>query len=169
MTVNNGLYNILFGEFEHADKLLDILDLNRNMFGRYIDCFLNETGTIIVILTRCGGNNRGNYDKVFELISKHDCYISDYDDPSDETYCYFEFKVPVLYLPQTRPLANGKPIMTVGQKFQEEEKKLKNNDPGALERSQKIIRSFESQIKNKPQGGIIFMGDPDWKLKNKED
>ncbi len=168
MSVNNGLYNILFGEFEHAEQLLEILDLNREMFGRYRDCLLNEDGTRIVVLTRCGGNNRQDYDKVFELMEKHDCYLGNSDDPSDETYCYFEFKVPVLYLPQTRPLATGKAIMTVGQRFDEEKKKLENEDPDAIKRAQGIVSSVESQIKNTPNGGIIIMGDQDWKFTRKE-
>lgn len=30
MKLENGLYNALFGENEHADQLLDILDLDRS-------------------------------------------------------------------------------------------------------------------------------------------
>lgn len=161
MAVNNGLYNMLFGECEHADKLLDILDLDRAMFGRYRDCFTNEDGTKIIVLTRCGGNNRNDFEIVFDTMRKHDEYLGDFDDPTDETYCYFEFRVPVLYLPQTKPLSNGKPIPTIGAKFEEERRLLDANDPDAVARATKIAESMQKQIDSKPNGGVIIMGDPD--------
>lgn len=168
--VNNGLYNVLFGECEHADKLLDILDLDRAMFGRYRDCFPSEDGTKIRVLTRCGGGNRDDFQIVFDTMEKHPAYDSNYDDPTDETYCYFEFNVPVLYLPQTRPLADKdkKWNRTVGAKFEEEAKKLNNNDPDAMNRAQKIADSMQKQIDAQPNGGIILVGDPDWNLKKDE-
>lgn len=167
--VNNGLYNMLFGENSHASELLDILDLDRAMFGRYRDCFLNSDGRIIIVLTRCGGPNRQDFDDVFVRMRKHDRFIEDSDDPSDETYCYFTFEVPVLYLTQTRPLATGKPFKTIGQKFDEEAKLLDKGDKGATERANKIAASMQKQIENNPNGGTIFMGDPDWKYTKKED
>lgn len=167
--VNNGLYNMLFGENDHASELLEILNLDRTMFGRYRDCFLNSDGTIIIVLTRCGGNNRTDYDNVFVRMREHERYMGDADDPSDETYCYFEFEVPVLFRPQTRPLATGKPFQTIGQKFQEEAKLLKKGDPGAVKRANMIAQSIGQQIEDKPHGGVIFMGDPDWKFTKKED
>lgn len=168
MAVNNGLYNMLFGECEHADKLLDILDLDRSMFGRYRDCYPNSVGTKIIVLTRCGGSNRYEYEIVFETMRKHPQYLGDYDDKDDETYCYFEFQVPVLYLPQTKPLANGEEPLTVGEKFQKEGNLLDKNDPDALKRAEKIAESMQKQIDAKPNGGIIFMGDPDWKYTKEE-
>ena len=167
--INNGLYNMLFGENDHASELLDILDLDRAMFGRYRDCFLNSDGTRILVLTRCGGNNRLDYDEVFELIRKHKNYVCDGDDPSDETYCYFEFEVPVLFLLQTRPLATGKPIDTIGKRFDEEADKLKKGDPGAIERANRVAASMQAQIDKQPNGGVILMGDPDWKHTKKEE
>lgn len=161
--VNNGLYNIIFGEFEHADKLLDILDLDKAMFGRYRDCFPNNDGTRIIVLTRCGGGNRKDFEIVFTEMRKHPQYLGDYDDPTDETYCYFEFEVPVLYLPQTKPLADGEPVLTIGAKFEIEKNLLDKNDPGAMKRADKIAKSMQSQIDANPDGGIIFMGDSDWK------
>lgn len=166
MKLENGLYNALFGENEHADQLLDILDLDRSMFGRYRDCFPNDIGTKIIVLTRCGGDNRNEYEIVFDTMRKHPQYLGDYDDPTDETYCYFEFQVPVLYLPQTRPLYTGKRPLTVGEKMEQEMKLLNNNDPGALARAEKIAKSMQKQIDAQPNGGVVFVGDPDWKYNN---
>lgn len=166
MKLENGLYNALFGENEHANQLLDILDLDRAMFGRYRDCFPNDIGTKIIVLTRCGGDNRNEYEIVFDTMRKHPQYLGDYDDPTDETYCYFEFQVPVLYLPQTRPLSTGKRPLTVGEKMEQEMKLLNNNDPGALARVEKIAKSMQKQIDAQPNGGVIFVGDPDWKYNN---
>lgn len=166
MKLENGLYNVLFGENEHADQLLDILDLDRSMFGRYRDCFPNDIGTKIIVLTRCGGGNRSEYEIVFDTMRKHPQYLGDYDDPTDETYCYFEFQVPVLYLPQTRPISTGKRPLTVGEKMEQEMKLLDNNDPEALARAEKIAKSMQKQIDAQPNGGVIFVGDPDWKHNN---
>lgn len=140
------------------------------MFGRYRDCFPSEDGTHILVLTRCGGVNRDEFEIVFDTMHKHPNIIADYDDPTDETYCYFEFSVPVLYLLQTRPLADvdKKWNRNVGAKFKEEAKKLQKGDKDALARAEKIAKSMESQMKDKPNGGIIFMGDPDWKMKKNE-
>lgn len=166
MKLENGLYNVLFGENEHADQLLDILDLDRSMFGRYRDCFPNDIGTKIIVLTRCGGGNRSEYEIVFDTMRKHPQYLGDYDDPTDETYCYFEFQVPVLYLPQTRPISTGKRPLTVGEKMEQEMKLLDNNDPEALARAEKIAKSMQKQIDAQPNGSVIFVGDPDWKHNN---
>lgn len=166
MKLENGLYNVLFGENEHADQLLDILDLDRSMFGRYRDCFPNDIGTKIIVLTRCGGGNRSEYEIVFDTMRKHPQYLGDYDDPTDETYCYFEFQVPVLYLPQTRPISTGKRPLTVSEKMEQEMKLLDNNDPEALARAEKIAKSMQKQIDAQPNGGVIFVGDPDWKHNN---
>ena len=169
MKTNNNLYNMLFGENDHASKLLDILDLDRDMFGRYRDCFLNDDGTIIFVLTRCGGVNRNDYDEMLSKIRKHDNYMLDFDDPTDETYCYIQFEVPVLFRLQTRPLATGEPFKTIGYKFQEESKLMEKGDPGAVERANRIAQSMEKQIDENPNEKIIFMGDSDWKYTKKEE
>lgn len=166
---NYTIYNVLFGEDAHASELLDILDLDRAMFGRYRDCFLNDTGTKIIVLTRCGGVNRADYDNIFANMRNHPHFISDTDDPTDETYCYFVFEVPVLYRHNVKDFINEKSFRMIGEKFNDEQKLLKNNDPGAIERAKTITSLMEEQIKEKENGGVIIMGDFDWKITNKGD
>jgi hypothetical protein len=48
----------------------------------------------VVLYTRNGGGNRDAYEYVFELLSKHPLYITDYDDDFDSTYAYIEFQAP---------------------------------------------------------------------------
>ena len=57
-------------------------------------------------------------------------------------------------------LKNVKNIFT---KFKEEIKRIEKGDPKAMARAEKIAESVRSQIDAKPNGGVIFMGDPDWK------
>jgi hypothetical protein len=129
MGINNGLYNMLFGENENADILLEFLKLNRAIFGRYRDCYLNHDGSKIIVLTRCGGSNRDDYDEVFTMARSHDLYLTDYDDPIDETYCYFEFGVPYKFEGQCKKLANGQEPLTVGERFEKEAEEM--NIPGS--------------------------------------
>lgn len=157
--VNNGLYNMLFGEDKNAGRFLEMLDLERDMFQRYRDCYLNGDGTRIIVLTRIGGSNRPSYDEVFDNIHTHPCFLSDYDDPKDETYCYFEFKVPEKYLRETQQMANGIEPLTVGEKFDKEIAEM--NEPGseAAKRAEKIANHINKQVLAQPNGGVIWMGD----------
>ena len=162
MGINNGLYNMLFGENENADSLLEFLNLNRAIFGRYRDCYLNHDGSKIIVLTRCGGNNRDDYDEVFNMARSHDLYLTDYDDPVDETYCYFEFKVPYEFEDQCRKLANGQEPLTVGERFEREVEEMNTPGSDAEKRAQRIANYINEQIEAQPNGGIIWMGDPDY-------
>jgi len=88
------LYNLLFGTNAAADFLLATLNLKRDDFGRFRDCFPNQEGTRIIVHTRCGGGNREYYQWLFEEMSKHPNYISNADEDFDCTYCDFVFSVP---------------------------------------------------------------------------
>lgn len=162
MGINNGLYNMLFGENEHADDLLDFLNFNKAMFGRYRDCYLNHDGTKIIILTRCGGCNRDNYDEVFSMARSHNLYLTDYDDAIDDTYCYFEFKVPYEFEEQCKKFANGKEPLTVGERFEKEFEEMNTPGSEAEKRAQQIANYINEQIESQPDGGIIWMGDKDY-------
>lgn len=155
----NGLYNMLFGEDPRSSRLLEMLDLVKESFGRYRDCYLNEDGTRIIVLTRCGGFNRNDYDFIFYNMREHPNYICDYDDAVDETYCYFEFSVPYIFSEETKSLANGKKPMTVGEKFDKEIKEMDDPNSEASKRAQKIAESINKQMEAQPNGGIIWMGE----------
>lgn len=99
------LYAAIFGESGVAGVLLETLELSRDSFYRYRDCYLAE-GREIAVYTRGGGNNRDCYCEgagahgvgcvvpTQEALRRHPLYLRDTDDAFDCTYCTFYFKVP---------------------------------------------------------------------------
>ena len=92
------MYNALFGYNELANKLLEILDLSKEDFGRFRDCYLSEDKKRIIVYTRCGGGNREYYQEIFDKMEQHPLYLTDYDDDFDSTYASIEFKLPDKYI-----------------------------------------------------------------------
>ena len=90
------MYNLLFGKNVLAEPLLQLLNLTKEQTGRFRDCYLADANTIVVY-TRNGGGNREEYQPVIDELKKHPCYIRDYDDDFDCTYCSIEFKIPDEY------------------------------------------------------------------------
>ena len=81
----------------------------------------------------------------------------------DDTYCYFEFKVPYEFEEQCKKFANGKEPLTVGERFEKEFEEM--NIPGSEEekRAQQVANYINEQIESQPpDGGIIWMGDKDY-------
>jgi len=149
------LYNMLFKENEKADKLLNMLALNRESFGRYRDVYLNADGTKIIVYTRCGGGNREEYNYVFENMKEHPNYISDYDDSYDNTYCYFEFKVPLEYRTETAGWSTGVEPDDVHTKFEKAIAEMQTPGSEAEKRAKEVAKRIEEGIEANPQGGII--------------
>lgn len=113
------MYNMLFGENDVAGILLSILGKTREDFGRFRDAYLSEDGHRIIVYTRCGGGNREGYPEVFEAMSAHPQFITDYDDEFDCTYCSFEFSVPQEFLLTCEGLAKRTDTRTGSQKFED--------------------------------------------------
>ena len=149
------LYNMLFKENEKADKLLNMLDLDRESFGRYRDIYLNADGSKIIVYTRCGGGNREYYDWVFKNMKNHPNYISDYDDSFDETYCYFDFEVPLEYIAETSKLSTGIEPDNVSTKFGKAIAEIQKPGSEAEKRAKEVAKRIEEGIEANPQGGII--------------
>ena len=57
------LYNQLFDENPDAAVLIGFLGLNKEIFGRYRNVYLNKAGDKIIVYTRCGG---GIYSTIYE-------------------------------------------------------------------------------------------------------
>lgn len=152
------LYNMLHGFNEHAEELLEILNLSSGDFGRFRDAYLNADGTEIIVFTRCGGGNREDYDWVFDDMESHPMYIRDEDDDYDSTYCSFYFKVPEDKLELTKSWATGKKPKTLEEKSEEFFEKLKN---GTLEKEkQEQIDDLAKKVSDainddNNNGGII--------------
>ena len=149
------LYNMLFKENEKADKLLSMLALDRESFGRYRDVYLNADGSKIIVYTRCGGENREDYDWVFENMEEHPNYISDYDDEFDETYCYFEFEVPFEYRTEAARLSTGVDPDDVHTKIEKAIAEIQTPGSKAEKRAKEVAKRIEEGIEANPQGGII--------------
>lgn len=113
------LYNLLFGVNQDADELLKMLDLTKDSFGRFRDAYLNESGTNIIVYTRCGGGNRDYYEDVFSKMGKHPEYVRNYDDSYDCTYAYFVFNVPEKFKKQAKLMSDKTEPKSVYEKFQE--------------------------------------------------
>lgn len=92
--------------------------------GRFRDIYFeNEGEPKIILYTRNGGGNRDWYEYVFELLSKHPLYITDYDDDFDCTYAYIEFKAPDSVVKFFDGIKTGK-MESVSQKFEKEIKAM---------------------------------------------
>jgi len=104
------LYNSIFGTNNLAPVLLKILGIDQGngeyTSGRFRDIYLNEDGTKIILYTRNGGGNREHYQYVFDSLSKHPNYITNYDDGFDCTYAYLDFSVPDEYKEDLQKLAS---------------------------------------------------------------
>ena len=106
------LYNMLFGEGDHAGFLLKLLESERDDFGRFRAIY--ATGTHIVVHTRCGGGNREDYFP--EWVEDHPLYDYDEDDDFDCTYADIYFKHPAGYEEVLKEMAEG--VITPAEKWQ---------------------------------------------------
>lgn len=154
---NNGdsmsLYNALFGVNPLATLLLGMLNLDRGEVGRFRDCFLtkgDDGQPRIVIYTRNGGGNREEYQGVLDTLSKHPCWVRDYDDDFDSTYASIEFRVPE----ELRSLAEGllglqgTPPESVSARFKELVDQIKAGDSSnpAVLRAKEIGKQISEAI-----------------------
>jgi hypothetical protein len=144
------LYNILFGENEDAMALLGMISCTRNIFQRYRDVYLNKEGTIITVLTRIGGANRKDYKQVFKDIKRNPYYIRNYDDNFDNTYCYFEFKVPDKYKFTCYKMRPKKDRPSVSDMFKQE---IKDAEVPGSEASKRMEKLAEQIFNNMDDGG----------------
>lgn len=102
-----GMYNLLHGENEDSDLLLQALGLGRGDFARYRDVWVSED-SLIAVYTRLGGGNsececddpdthdggEGCYVPTIERLRQHPRYRRDRDDDFDCTYKTFFFEPP---------------------------------------------------------------------------
>lgn len=83
------MYNQLYGECPHAEYLLFVINLRREDFGRYRDCFFIDG--FIVVFTRLGKDTDGRYSNLIEALRNKRSYKCDWLDEIDDTYRYFKF------------------------------------------------------------------------------
>jgi len=151
------LYNQLFEENPDANVLLGMLGVNKEIFERYRDIYLNKDGTKITVYTRCGGGNRMVYGRVFEIMKNHPNYLRDYDDSFDNTYAYIEFSVPDKFKFTASKIKPKEEPLKVHEKFKDHAKKaeLNPNGPEALKDkiiAAQILGAIEADKDNKNPG-----------------
>lgn len=151
------LYSQLFDENSSADIYLSMLELRRDMFGRYRDIFLNNDGTEAIVYTRVGGDNRSDWMDHIDVIRGHKYYIKDYDDDYDSTYAYFVFRIPEKFHHITKPMATGNDPLTIKEKFDKEMKEMEDPNSEAYKRAMKIAKQIQEGIESMPDGGNIFL------------
>ena len=132
------LYSRLFGENKEAHVLLGFVGLNKGIFMRYRDVYLNKKGTKVIVISRTGGDNRKDYRQSFINIRKNPNYIRDYDDEFDKTYCYFEFKVPDEFKYTAMQMAPKEDRISVGDMFKKEVEDAKVPGSPAAKRQEEI-------------------------------
>jgi hypothetical protein len=86
------LYNMLFGQNVNAEVLLKMLNLSPAQIPRFRDVFWD--GEFIVVHTRTGGGNRGEYACENEALRGMPGFVCDRDSEFDCTYADFYFKPP---------------------------------------------------------------------------
>lgn len=87
------MYNLVHGYNLACIFFLPMLGKKADEYPRFRDCFLSDDQKHIEILTRVGGNNRGQgYGE--EELYKDPNFETTYDDEYDSTYGYYVFNPP---------------------------------------------------------------------------
>ncbi len=116
-----------YGEYDlHSNEaktlLQEAVDSKFYPTGRFRDIYFeNEEGGIpkVDLYARNGGGNREAYEYVFEILSQHPLYLTDYDDDFDCTYAYIEFKALQNVIDFFEDV-KGERFERVGERFQKE-------------------------------------------------
>lgn len=152
------LYNQLFDENPDAAVLIGFLGLNKDIFGRYRNIYLNKAGDKIIVYTRCGGQkNRTDYERMFEIMKRHPNYLRDYDDEHDPTYAYIEFSVPDKYKATAQHMKPDKEPLNVWDQFQEHIRKSRENPNGPEAKKDELIAQQISKAMENGTPGINFI------------
>lgn len=128
------LYNMVRGFNPLAPFCMTILKQQPRSIPRFRDAWLTDDGKHICMMTRTGGNNRGDY--VTEIAGIRDIkgYYTDADDGEDNTYAKFYFHVPEQFHQETVELAKLMIELGMGEYEQ---------GPGG------IMRALDKSIQNK--------------------
>jgi len=99
-TINNGLYNVMFGN--HPEAYLGTQLLASHAEGRQFpiarlrDIIFEQhpEGRLMRVHTRLGGGNRPDYADAIATLMRHPWYLRDNDCDHDYTYADFYFRPP---------------------------------------------------------------------------
>ncbi len=149
------LYNQLFEIDILAPVLLQVLRMDVCNIPRFRDCYLNEDGTRVVVLTRTGGGNRAEYESENKALAQCPGYVSDEDVGSDNTYAYFYFEPPREFREKFKKMAPEHGRRPAIERFFDLVKKL--NDPEYKD-DPEVVRALEvgRRIVDQMQGATIL-------------
>ncbi len=99
------LYNMINGVNPATFLFLPMLGKHPDEYPRFRDCFLTEEHNILV-LTRVGGNNR-NEGYGEEELYQSPYFVKTYDAEDDNTYGFYEFRVPDEWKDDFENMLNG--------------------------------------------------------------
>jgi hypothetical protein len=85
------LYHLVNGVNPATFLILPMMGKHPDEYPRFRDCFISKDKNIL-ILTRCGGSNRGAYDD--EWMAKLPNFVKTYDAEDDSSYAFYEYTVP---------------------------------------------------------------------------
>lgn len=166
------MFNAFFGVNEIADELLSMLNLTKDDFCRFRDCYFSKDGQSIIVYTRLGGGNRPDYVEVYKTMKAHPNYIKDYDDDFDETYASFEFSIPSEFKDKASSLFKESDTRTGEEKFQELFKAMDSDFDKALEdnpRVKKVTENLMEQFNNPDnKGATALYVNPDGSVEKKD-
>jgi hypothetical protein len=152
------LYNALFGVDAGYPYYLGMLGLRTDDFGRFRDAYLNEDGTEVIVLTRCGGGNRDDYQWMFDSMETHPQFICEFDDSFDCTYAYIKFSVPEIHKKLCQALATRMPTPDIKKRLDDLMTKIKTmpmeeikKDPGLNQVMGVLAKVMEFAEENKEQ------------------
>lgn len=153
-----GLYNAFQGYNPATITILSILKLDPQRVTRFRDAWFTDDGKHMVVLTRCGGNNRSEYADGYRYLSEHKLYVADHDDTFDSTYAHFLFRVPENLLVRTVPLCEKMKRLGIGadqngpkamiDKLTEHRREAERKDPGLVNECIMLHRALTAQVYN---------------------
>lgn len=99
------LYDTIFKRHAKSVAILAMLGLIKSDVGRFRNCFVINNK--IAVYTRNGGDNRKDFQGVFDTLSRHTCYIGNEDDTFDSTYATIFFSFPKEFSEELKKIASG--------------------------------------------------------------
>lgn len=95
-----------YAEVELCDELLGWADFSVGSFPRFREACVEVIEPWIVVRTRTGGGNRGEYSDEIDHVKLLPHFDHEQDDDYDRTYMYFWYRVPKKSMGKWRDFAN---------------------------------------------------------------
>lgn len=157
----SGLYQMLMGKNVFYQELLALVGLNdeeKYPLGRFRDCYTNDQGSKVFVLTRNYGAEGSFYD---EKLFAHPNFVEKTADSFDETYTVYEFNVVgimqlgICY--EIAKISDNTPAMARYEKLMKDIGEGKDT-PGtrrALQVGEKLVGNLQGVMDGKQCGTVV--------------